>query len=82
MQATSDKDVSARVYHLCLYVCNLMCSCQKAEVYWFTLYASVYRQRQRNGFSSFAICVFTLVNVGTAACTLGVHIYECRSFKG
>jgi len=50
----------------------------KAEVYWFTLYAG---KDKGMGFPVLQ-CVFTLVNVVTAAYTLDVHICECRSFKG
>jgi hypothetical protein len=63
MQATSDKDVSIIVYYHCVYVGNPT----------HTVYASIYRHRQRNEFSSFATCVFMLAKVGTAAYALGVR---------
>jgi len=66
MQATSDVDVSLEFITTIYMRGNPTLIHWKAEVYWFTVHASVYRQRQRSGFSSFATCMFTLGNVVTA----------------
>jgi hypothetical protein len=41
-----------------------------------------YTDRQENGFSSIATCVFALANIDMAAYTFCIHICEHRSFKG
>lgn len=53
---------------------------QKAKVSEFTLYANIYRQRQRNRLSSSAICGFTYADIGTPAYTFCICIHW--SFKG